>query len=169
MNEIINKIANSPLLNIDLEEFYPEGPRIQIDIAAWLDQGLILREKEFREALKNHDWAIYSDAYVALHCSTDAILPGWAYLLMSTYLQNYAKQVVVGDLDDLNEFLFHEIIYAMDLEGFEDKKVIIKGCSHKPVPQSAYILLAQRLLPKVNSLMYGEACSTVPLYKKRKA
>ena len=167
MNEIVNKIANSPLVTIDLEDLYPDGQRIQIDLAAWLEEGLILREKKFRDDLKEYDWTIYQDAYVALHCSTDAIMPGWAYLLMTTYLQPHAKHIVVGDIEFLNELLYHDIILNMDLEGYEDKKVIIKGCSHKPVPQNAFILLVQKLLPRVNSLMYGEACSTVPLYKRK--
>lgn len=168
MSEIINKVAKSPLVNIDLEEFYPEGKRMEIDIAQWLDQGLILREKQFREDLKNHDWSIYQDAYVALNCSTNAILPGWAYLPITTYLQPYAKYISVGTIDQLNEALYQEKVLSLNLDAYDDKKVIIKGCSHKPVPQSAFTLLVQRLLPKVNSLMYGEACSTVPLYKKAK-
>lgn len=168
MNEIVNKVAKSPLVNIDLEDFYPQGNRQEIDIAQWLDQGLLLREKPFREALKSYDWSQYQDAYVALHCSTDAILPGWAYLLLTTYLQPFAKHIVVGDLQKLDEALYLQIISDLDINVYKDKKVIIKGCSHRPVPQSAYTLLVQRLLPIVNSLMYGEACSTVPLYKKPK-
>lgn|SRR5690606_1043993 len=166
MSEIVNKIANSPLVTIDLEDLYPEGQRMQIDLASWLEEGFILREKKFRDDLKNHDWSIYKDTYVALHCSTDAILPGWTYLLMTSYLQAFTKYVVVGDVEDLNEFLYHDLIMKLPLEPYQDKKVIIKGCSHKPVPPNAFLLLTQRLHPIVHSLMYGEACSTVPLYKK---
>lgn len=168
MEEIINRVAKSPLITIDLEEFYPEGKRLTIDLADWLFEGLLLKEKDYREELKKHDWLQYQDAYVCLHCSTDAILPAWAFLLMSTYVQAYAKKVVVGSNRDLEEVLYQELIEKMDITPFEDKKIILKGCSNKPVPENAYILLAQRLLPVVNSLMFGEACSTVPLYKKRK-
>ena len=167
MNEIINKVAQSPLVNIDLELLYPEGNRMQIDLADWLYEGLILREKDFRETLKNHDWQQYQDAYVNLICSTDAILPGWAFLLITTYLQPFAKKIVIGNAEKLNEILFQELIVELNIEPYIDKKVIVKGCSKKPVPENAFILLAQKLLPVVNSLMFGEACSTVPLYKKK--
>ena len=167
MNEIINKVAQSPLVNIDLELLYPEGNRMQIDLADWLYEGLILREKDFRETLKNHDWQQYQDAYVNLICSTDAILPGWAFLLITTYLQPFAKKIVIGNAEKMNEILFQELIVELNIEPYIDKKVIVKGCSKKPVPENAFILLAQKLLPVVNSLMFGEACSTVPLYKKK--
>lgn len=169
MSEIINRVAKSPLITIDLEEFYPEGKRMHIDLAEWLFEGLILREKDFREALKNHDWSAYQNAYVTMSCSTDAILPGWSYLLLNTYLQPFAKKIVLGNEAELNRVLYQEIIAEMDIKPFHNKKVILKGCSQKPVPENAYIHLAERLLPVVNSLMFGEACSTVPLYKKKVA
>lgn len=167
MEEIVNRIAKSPLLTIDLEEYYPKGTRILFDLKDFLFEELILREKDFREQLKNHDWNQYEDAYVALNCSTDAIVPAWAYLLVTSYLQPFAKEIVVGNLIDLETKLFYEIIRNMETTQFADKKVIVKGCSKKPVPESAYVALATKLLPVVNSLMYGEACSTVPLFKKR--
>lgn len=168
MEEIINRVAKSPLITIDLEAFFPDGKRIHIDLANWLFEGLILKEKDFREALKNHDWTQYKDAYVSMSCSTDAILPGWAYLLLSSHLQPFTRKIVLGDATELNRVLYQEIISEMDIEPFRDKKIILKGCSNKPVPESAYIYLAERLLPIVNSLMFGEACSTVPLFKKKK-
>lgn len=167
MNEIINRVANSALITIDLEDYFPEGKRIEIDLADWLYEGLILKEKDFREALKNHDWSQYDGSFVSIHCSADAILPGWAYLLVTTHVQPYAKRVVVGKPEDMNTMLYREIIGEMDMEPFRDRMLIVKGCSRKPVPESAYIYLAERLLPVVKSLMFGEACSTVPLYKKK--
>ena len=167
-NEIINRVANSPLITIDLEEIYPEGKRLQLDIAQWLEEGLILREKQFRETLKEFDFSPYKDAFVALHCSTDAILPGWAYLLITSHLQPYAQYITVGTLEDLDRELYDQLITEMNISPYFGKKIILKGCSRKPVPDSAYIQLAQKLLPHVDSLMFGEACSTVPLFKSGK-
>ena len=164
--EIVNRVANSKLVTFDLEEFYPEGKRIVLDIAPWLLEGVILREKDFREHVKNLNLSEYQDAYVALYCSTDAIIPGWAYLLVSLKLANTAKKVVVGTLAELETVLFSEIISNMELSSFQDKPVIIKGCAHKPIPENAFVLLAQKLQPVAKSIMYGEACSSVPLYKK---
>lgn len=168
MNEIINRVANSALVTINLEDFYPKGQRVEIDLAQWLYEGLILREKDFRESLQNHNWSQYAGTYVSLHCSADAILPGWAFLLVTTYVQPHALRVVVGSRDDMNTMLFHEIISEMDIEQYRNKMVIVKGCSSKPVPESAFIYLAERLLPVVKSFMFGEACSTVPLFKRKK-
>lgn len=167
MEEIVNRVANSPLVTIDLENFYPEGKRLLFDLKDFLYEELILREKEFREQLKSHDWKQYQDAYVALDCSTDAIIPAWAFLLVATYLQPYAKRIVKGDLEDLETSLYQEIISQMDVTPYENKKIIIKGCSKKPVPDAAYIQLIEKIQPHVQSLMYGEACSTVPLLKKK--
>lgn len=167
MEEIVNRVANSPLVTIDLENFYPEGKRLLFDLKDFLYEELILREKEFREQLKSHDWKQYQDAYVALDCSTDAIIPAWAFLLVATYLQPYAKRIVKGDLEDLETSLYQEIISQMDVTPYENKKVIVKGCSKKPVPDAAYIQLIEKIQPHVQSLMYGEACSTVPLLKKK--
>lgn len=167
MEEIVNRVANSPLVTIDLEDFYPEGKRLLFDLKDFLYEELILREKEFREQLKSHDWKQYQDAYVALDCSTDAIIPSWTFLLVATYLQPYAKRIVKGNLEDLETSLYQEIISQMDVTPYENKKVIVKGCSKKPVPDAAYIQLIEKIQPHVQSLMYGEACSTVPLLKKK--
>ena len=166
--EIINRVANSQLMTIDLEDFYPEGPRIVFDIKDWLYEGLILREKEFRQHAKDHDWSQYQNAFVALTCSTDAIIPGWAYMLLSVHLSEYANTVVIGSLNDLESSVYQEIISNLDLSAYQDKPVIIKGCSNKPVPENAYILLSTKLILIARSIMYGEACSSVPLYKKKK-
>lgn len=165
--EIVNRVANSKLITFDLEDFYPSGERVLFDIKDWLLEGLVLREKDFRETVKSHDWSFYEGKFVALTCSTDAIIPGWAYMLLTTYLNPYAKKVVVGDLDVLETALYSEVIQRMDVSAFQDKPVIVKGCSNKPVPQNAYIQIIQKLQPVVKSLMYGEACSSVPLYKKK--
>lgn len=165
--EIVNRVANSVLKTIDLEDFYPEGKRIVFDIKDWLFEGLILREKDFREQVKNHDWSQYQDAYVALSCSTDAIIPSWAYLLLATHLEGFAKKTVIGNLELLETVLFTEVISELNIEEFKEKPVIIKGCANKPIPQSAYTLLISKIQPFAKSIMYGEACSTVPLFKKK--
>lgn len=167
MEEIINKVANSVLEVFDLEDYYPRGNRIQLDIAQWLHEGLLLREKDFREQLKNHDWSQYQDSYVAVHCSTDAIVPAWASVLVTIQLVPYARQVVSGTIEDIDTALYEEILPTLDYTIYQDKPVIIKGCSRKPVPMSAYVIAAQKLQPFAKSIMYGEACSAVPLYKKK--
>lgn len=166
-NEIVNRVANSKLETIDLEDFYPDGKRMVLDITDWLFEGLVLREKEFRNYVKEHDWTQYKDAYVALTCSRDAIIPGWAYMLLSTHLNPYAKKVIIGSLETLETSLYQEIIENLSLEAFQDKPVIIKGCANKPVPKNAYVLLTSRLMSVAKSIMYGEACSSVPLYKRK--
>lgn len=166
--EIVNRVANSKLVTFDLEDYYPSGERVLFDIKDWLLEGLVLREGVFREKAAQHDWSQYKDAYVALTCTTDAIIPAWAYMLLATYLQPYAKKTVSGNLEDLETVLYTEIIQKMDVSELVDKPVIVKGCSHKPVPKNAYLLLIEKLQPVVKSLLYGEACSSVPLYKKPK-
>lgn len=167
MSEIVNRVAQSKLVTLDLEEFYPKGTRLQIDIKDWLFQGLILKEKEFRNLISEHNWEQYKDAYTAIFCSTEAIIPGWAYMLISTKLQPYAKKVVLGSLEDLETILFQTIIEEMNVSDFKDKPVIIKGCSNKPIPPNAYLWATIKLQPVAKSIMYGEACSSVPLYKRK--
>ena len=165
--EIINRIANSKLVTIDLEDFYPEGKRIIFDIKDWLFEELILREKDFRLKAKEHNWTQYQDNYIVLTCSSDAIIPGWAYMLLTTYLDVYAKRVLVGNLETLETSIYQDIITNLDVSIFKDKPVIIKGCTNKPVPENAYLLLTSKLLTVAKSVMYGEACSSVPLYKRK--
>lgn len=167
--EIINRLTNSVLEVFDLEDYYPIGQRVQLDISQWLYEGFLLREKDFREALKNHDWKQYQEQYVAIHCSTEAIVPAWASVLVTLHLSPYAKKIVDGTIEAINVALYQEILNTIDYSVYSDKPVIIKGCSKKPVPMSAYILAAQKLQPFAKSIMYGEACSAVPLYKKAKA
>ena len=168
MDKIVNKVANSVLEVFDLEDYYPSGIRTQLDISQWLLDGFLLKEKDFREALKNHDWSQFQNHYVAIHCSTDAIIPAWASILVTVYLSPFANKVVVGNLPDLETSLYQEILSTLDYSKYQDKPVILKGCSKKPVPESAYIMAIQKLQPFAKSIMYGEACSAVPLYKKNK-
>ena len=166
--EIINRVANSKLVTFDLEEIYPKGERVSFDISQWLLEGMVLRENSFREEAAQHDWSQYDNKYVALFCSTDAIVPGWAYLLLSLHLAPFAKKITVGTWEELESILFAEVLQNLDVSEYKDKPVIIKGCAHKPIPQNAYVLLAQKLQPIAKSIMYGEACSSVPLFKKSK-
>lgn len=168
MSEIRNKVAESRLITIDLEEYYPEGKRVVFDIKDWLFEELILKEKDFRAYVKSHDWSQYKNSYVALTCSADAIIPSWAYLLITSNLSRYSSLVVVGDLIQLETSIFQNLISNLPIEQFEGKPVIIKGCSNKPIPDSAYTLLMSRLTPVARSIMFGEACSTVPLFKANK-
>jgi hypothetical protein len=164
-DEILNRVANSKLKTIDLEDFYPKGTRRVIDIKNWLFHEQILKETDFREHLKNHDWPLYKDEYVALTCSSDAIIPSWAYMLITTYVSPFAKKIVVGNLAALETSIFQDLIAHFEVEAFVGKPVIIKGCSSKPIPETAYIQLIEKLQPVVKSIMFGEACSTVPLFK----
>ena len=168
MDEIINKVANSSLQVFDLEDYWPVGIRSQIDISQWLVEGFLLKETEYRQALKQHDWTQYQDHYVAVYCGTDAIVPAWACILAAIYLVPYAKKVVLGTVPELNTALYLEVLNTIDYSDYLDKAVILKGCSKNPVPESAYIAAIQKLQPLAKSIMYGEACSAVPLYKRAK-
>lgn len=167
--EIVNRVALSPLVTLDLEEIYPQAERVLIDIAPQLYEGLILKEKDFRAFVKAEDWTKYEGKFVALTCSTDAIIPTWAYMLLASALAPYAQKVHFGSLESLEVSIFQELIEGIDLETYRDKKVVIKGCSKHPVPVSAYVSLTYQLQPIVASLMYGEPCSTVPIYKRPKS
>ena len=166
-DEIINRVAQSKLVVIDLEDFYPQGKRVLFDIKDWLYEGLVLREKDFRKHVADHDWSQYENQYVALICSTDAIVPAWAYMLITIELASYSKKAIIGDLNTLETSIYQNIINDLDLDSYQDKPIIIKGCSNKPVPDNAYVLLAEILKPVAKSIMYGEACSSVPLFKRK--
>lgn len=165
--DIVNRVAASKLVTFDLEEYYPEGKRVAIDIKDWLFEELILKEKDFRAAVAAHPWQQYQDAYVALFCSTEAIIPAWAYMLISSQLQPYARKVVLGDLQALETALYETALGNLDPEQYRDKAVIIKGCSHKPVPPNAYVQATYILQGVAKSIFYGEACSSVPLFKRK--
>ena len=165
MDEIVNKVANSVLEVFDLEDFYPKGVRAQIDISHWLIEGFLLKEKDFREQLKNHDWSQYQDQFVAINCSTDAIVPAWASILVAIQLAPFAKKIIDGTIEDLEASIYEELLAKIDYSVYSNKPMIIKGCSRKPVPMRAYVLAAHYLQPFARSIMYGEACSAVPLFK----
>lgn len=167
-NEIVNRVAQSTLLTIDLEDLYVEGERVVLDIAPVLYQGMVLREKEFRQWVKEHDWVQYKDKLVAIICSEDAIVPTWAYMLLATKLEPQAKMFVFGSLQELEGTLYQQAIASVDPGQYSGAKLVIKGCSNKPVPVSAYVEITRRLAPVASSIMYGEPCSTVPIYKKPK-
>lgn len=164
---IINKVANSGLVTLDPADFYIEGERVVYDIKDNLFQGLILREKDFREFVKGHDWQQYKDKYVAITCSADAIVPAWAFMLLANKISPYAAEVVFGDADALETVLFKKGISVMDVEKYRDQRLVIKGCGETPIPVSVYVELTQKLTPVVKSLMFGEPCSTVPIYKRK--
>ena len=162
--EIINRVANSKLITLDLEDYYPQGKRVVLDIKQWLFHELILKEKDFREHLTHHNWEQYEHCYVALCCSSDAVIPSWAYLLITSKLAPFAKKTVVGSLALLETVLYTDIINALDTTDFEEKPIIIKGCANKPIPPTAYVQLIEKIQVVAKTVMYGEACSTVPLY-----
>ena len=167
MSEIVNRVSQSKLVTFNLEDLYPKGERILMDIKDWLYEGLILREREFRAQLEEHDWTKYKDAYVALTCSSEAIIPGWAYMLIATKLQPYSNHIIIGDLEMFESSLYQSIIENLDVSEFVDKPVIIKGCSNKPVPANAYLWATTKIQSVAKSVMYGEACSSVPLFKAK--
>jgi hypothetical protein len=163
--EIINKVANSGLITIDLEEFYPKGERVLFDLKPLLFQELILKEKDFREFIKEHDWAGYKDKMVAITCTADAIVPTWAFMLVSIALEPFAKKIIFGSLATLEAILFNEVLKTINYSEYQDKRIVIKGCGNLPVSINAYVELVRGLKPFAKSIMYGEPCSTVPLYK----
>jgi hypothetical protein len=168
MEAIENKIANAGLVKFDLEKLYPKGERVNLDISKWLWQEMIIKEKHFKEHLENHDWSQYQNSYVYITCNSDAIVPNWSYMLLAKYLSHNCKGFFLGNKEEMELNLFSEAINLLDLTPFEDARVLVKGCSEAAVPPSAYVILSQKLIPIVKSLMFGEACSNVPIYKKKK-
>lgn len=168
MEELINKVAQSALITFNLEELIHPGERVEYDIKDNLFMGLILREKDFRAFIKEKDWSVYTGKNVAIINSADAIVPTWAYMLLVTKLQPYANRYIFGNLDALEQALFQEAISKINPEEYRDAKVVVKGCGAIPVPTFAYVEIMKKLLPVVSSIMYGEPCSTVPLYKRPK-
>lgn len=165
--QIINKVALSGLITLDLEEYYPSGERVVYDIKDNLFMGLILKEKDFRAFLKEHNWEQYTGKNVAITCSEEAIIPMWAYMLLAIQLEPYARTVIFGSLEDLEKKLFDDVLNTFDWEQYRDARMVVKGCSDKQIPASVYVEVTRRLRPLVKSLMFGEPCSTVPLYKQK--
>jgi Protein of unknown function (DUF2480) len=168
MNDpIINKVADSGLITLDLSSYYPRGETAVFDMKDYLFMGMILKEKDFREALKNMDWSAYQGKDVAITCSADAIIPVWAYMLVASYLQPVVTEMVMGDEKELHKTIFLKNISRIDTDEFADKRVVIKGCGETPIGDFAYMEITKLLRPVVKSIMYGEPCSTVPVFKKR--
>ncbi len=168
MSEVfVNKVANSGIITLDLETFLPGGQTMVFDLKDHLFMGLILKEKDFREALKNLDWAVYQNKNVAIVCSVDAIIPVWAYMLVTTYLQPVAKEIFVGSEEEMQKHLFLKNLAAINPQDFAEQRVVIKGCGEIPIGSFAYAEITKILKPVVKSIMYGEPCSTVPVYKKK--
>ena len=164
---IVNKVAGSGLVTLDLEKYMPENGIVTFDLKDHLFMGLILKEKDFREALKNMDWLPYQNKYVAITCSADAVIPVWAYMLVTTYLQPIAKDVYLGTETEFQKHLFLKNISNIETEQFRDQRIVVKGCGEVPVDNYAYAAVTKILLPVAKSIMYGEPCSTVPVYKKK--
>lgn len=164
---IVNKVAESGLITLDLEVFFPKGDIVTFDLKDFLFMGLILKEKDFRAALLVQDWEVFRDKYVAVTCSADAIIPMWAYMLVSSYLQPVAKDLVVGDEKTLINTLFVKNLADFKGEEYLDKRVVVKGCGDIAIPETAYLEITNKLRPFAKSIMYGEPCSTVPVYKKK--
>lgn len=169
MDVIVNKVAESGIITLDLVKFLPaDGSVAAFDMEPFLFRGMILREKDYRAALPLHDWQAFTGRHVALFCSADAIIPVWAYMLAVSYLQPVAASVYFGSPRELEKHLVLQNIAAVDTAEYDDKRVVIKGCGDTPIPDAAYVAITQKLRPVVKSLMYGEPCSTVPVYKKPK-
>ena len=165
--DIINKVDQSGLITIDPADYFTPGERVAFDIKPLLFEELILREKDFREFIKTNDWTAYSDKLVAVYCSNDAIIPVWAYMLLASALQPFAKEIFFGATDEMEKHLFYTALEKLNPDDFRDQRIVIKGCGDVPVPVSAYVELTQLLKPVVKSIMYGEPCSTVPVYKRQ--
>ena len=164
---IINKVAESGIVSFDLEDLYPKEEIKIFDLKNFLFMGLILKEKDYRLALQQLDWSVYADKNIAILCSADAIVPVWSFMLAVTYLQPIAKTVVLGDEKRLIETVLLNRIALLNINDYQDKRIVVKGCGEVAIPESAYVAIAHKLLPVVKSIMYGEPCSTVPLYKKK--
>jgi len=164
---IVNKIAQSGLITLDLEKFFPSEEVVFFDLKNYLFMDLILKEKEYREALKNVDWKKFEGKNVAIGCTTDAIIPLWAYMLAVTYLQEFAVDIVFGDETQLMNTLLLKNIQKINAREFEGKRVVVKGCGDKKIPESAYVEITKILYPVAKSIMFGEPCSTVPIFKRK--
>ncbi len=164
---LVNRVANSSLVTIDLEELYPAGEIVPFDLKSYLFMELILKEKDFREALKALDWEQYRDKNLAVFCSADAIIPMWAYMLVATHAAPFVEDIALCEPAEFVEKAYLKKIAALDLTAYEGKRLVVKGCSDKPVPPSAYLEITRRLQPTALSIMFGEPCSTVPVFKQK--
>jgi hypothetical protein len=163
----VNKVAASGLITLNLEDYFHAGERIVYDIKENLFHGLMLREKDFREFIKTHDWSVYAGKNIAIICSADAIVPTWAYMLLANRMKPFANEVVFGSMETLEAVLFSKALAKIDLSAFANERVVIKGCADIDVTVAAYVEITNLLTPVVKSIMYGEPCSTVPIYKRK--
>jgi hypothetical protein len=163
---ITNKVSESGLITLDLEQYYPRDKVVLFDLKDYLFMGLILKEKDFREALRNQDWEVYRNKYVGVTCSADAIIPPWAYMLAASYLQPVASDVMMGDAQEVHKAIFTKNIQSINVDEFAGQRVVVKGCGETPIGEFAYMEITKRLRPVVKTIMYGEPCSTVPIFKK---
>jgi hypothetical protein len=169
MEEVfVNKVAESGIVTIDLEKYFPQEPVVLFDLKEYLFMELILKEKDFRLALKTLDTTAYQNKNVAIHCSADAIIPMWAYMLISSVLQPIAKEIFFGEIESVKKKILLQNIHQINPADYSDKRVVIKGCGEISIPEEAYVAVTTLLRPVVKSIMYGEPCSTVPIYKKEK-
>ncbi len=166
--EIINRVENSELVQVSLDEFYPKGERVLFDIKGFLREEIVLVEKEFRAAVKNVAWSDFEGKCVGIVCSTDAIVPLWAFMLIASGLEPFAKRVVFGDMKDLEKAIFSDVLSELDFSTYEGKNVIVKGCGKYPIPESVIVDFSVKLQKYAKNIMFGEACSAVPLFKRRK-
>lgn len=164
---LINKVAGSGIISLDLEKYLPAGEMVVFDLKDHLFMGLILKEKDFREALKNMDWSVYGDKNVAITCSVDAIIPVWAYMLVASYLQPIAKNIFTGTVEEMQKHLFIKNLSSIDASEFNNQRIVVKGCGEVQIDNYAYAEITRLLLPHVKSVMYGEPCSTVPIFKRK--
>ena len=164
---IVNKVAQSGLITVDLADFAPQGERVVYDLKDNLFQGLILREKDFREFVKANDWSQYTGQYVAINCTADAIVPTWAYMLLANRLEPFAKDVIFGDLETLETHLYERALATLDMETYRDQRVVVKGCGDIHIPASAFVNFTAKLSKVAKSILYGEPCSTVPVFKRK--
>jgi hypothetical protein len=168
MSEIVNKVAESALYTLDLAKYYPAEDSIRVfDLKPFLFMELILKEKDFREALKNHNWEDYRDKHVGVTCSADAIIPVWAYMLVASYLEPVAKSVHMAGEEDIRNVVLQSNLRDLDVNDLKDVRVVVKGCGELPISNEAYMHITAKLRPVAKSIMYGEPCSTVPIFKKK--
>lgn len=166
MEKIVNRVANSGLITLNLENYFPKAEIASFDLKGFLFMEMILKEKDFRAALKEHDWAQYEGKILTVFCSADAIIPVWAYMLVTTYAEPFAADIFQGTTEEYLKANYREVLKDIPYSDYEGKRIVIKGCSNKPVPPAAYLELTRQLRPFAQSIMYGEPCSTVPIFKR---
>lgn len=166
-NEITNRVENSSLIQVNLDEYYPKGERVVFDLKVCLKDELVLIEKDFRAFLQSANWSVYQDKYVAIICSADAIVPLWAFMLIASQIKPFATKVVMGDKSELEKAIFTDVIAQLDFTQFNEKNVIVKGCGKFPIPETVFVAFSVKLQAHAKNIMFGEACSAVPLFKKK--